>query len=563
MRSYLLLIVLFLVNLPFQVDAQSLTPQSYENGLVVSAEERASMVGRDILRQGGNAVDAAVAVQFALAVTLPRAGNIGGGGFMVIRLANGEVNTLDFREVAPRRANRNMYIRNGEFQPELSWEGALAVGVPGTVDGMIKALERYGRLPLDVVIQPAIELARNGYALSYTQAMELNSYAGTFKKFESSARYFTKEDQSEYQEGDIFIQRDLAETLSLISRFGREGFYSGQVADAIVSEMRKLNGLITYRDLRDYESKWRAPVKTQFMGYTLHIMPPPSSGSIAVAQILSMIDDYPLAGLGHNSSDYIHLITEAMRRAFADRAYYLGDPDFWNVPESDLLSNRYNERRFANFSMDRATSSYEIEHGEIPRFNESSQTTHFSVVDTDGNAVAVTTTLNGSFGSKVAVGRAGFLLNNEMDDFSAQPGVANAYGLIGGEANSIQPRKRMLSSMTPAIVSKDGKLRMVIGAAGGPRIITGTLQTFLNGAVFGMNAQEAISAPRFHHQWFPDQIYLEEYGFNKDTYNLLTSKGHKITTRPTVGRGHIIFVDPDGIKSAGVDPRGDGAASGY
>ncbi|MEP1307706.1 MAG: gamma-glutamyltransferase [Balneola sp.] len=551
----------FLIPSAF-INGQSRSTQTYENGLVVSAEVYASEIGNQILRQGGNAVDAAVAVQFALAVTLPRAGNIGGGGFMVIHLSDGTSTTLDFRETAPARSSRNMYVRNGEFKPELSWEGILAVGVPGTVDGMVTALERYGRMPLEVVLQPAIDLAKNGYYLSYSQANSLNNTKDTFSKYDGSKEYFTKEDGSDFNEGDLFIQKDLAEVLEQIARYGRDGFYSGTVADAIVSEMRKENGLISYSDLRNYRSKWREPITARFQDFELSIMPPPSSGSIAVSQILDMMDDYSLAEIGHNSADYVHLMAESMRRAFADRSYYLGDPDFYNVPKQDLLDPKYNHSRMIDFSLDTITHSSALSHGEFSNNYESDETTHFSVVDKDGNAVAVTTTLNGSFGSKVAVNGAGFLLNNEMDDFSAQPGEPNAYGLIGGEANSIQPGKRMLSSMTPTIVTKDGKVRMVLGAAGGPRIITATLQSFLNMAVFGMNAQEAIAANRVHHQWFPDILFYENYGLSPDTIRLLEEKGHQLRTM-SIARGHIIYVEQNGNKSSGIDPRGDGHAAGY
>lgn len=559
--KYILLITLFLIPSAF-LNGQSRSTQTYESGLVVSAEVYASEVGNQILRQGGNAVDAAVAVQFALAVTLPRAGNLGGGGFMVIQLADGTSTSLDFREKAPARSTRNMYVRNGEFKPELSWEGILSVGVPGTVDGMVKALARYGRMPLEVVVQPAIDLAKNGYYLSYSQANSLNNSRESFTKYEASRKYFVKEDGSEFNEGDLFIQTDLAEVLEQIARYGRDGFYSGPVADAIVREMRNHDGLITYSDLRNYNSKWRESVKARFQNYELSIMPPPSSGSIAVAQILDMMDDYALSELGHNSADYVHLMSESMRRAFADRSYYLGDPDFYDVPKQDLIDPKYNHARMIDFSMDTITHSSSLSHGEFSNNYESDETTHFSVIDKDGNAVAVTTTLNGSFGSKVAVDGAGFLLNNEMDDFSAQPGEPNAYGLIGGEANSIEPGKRMLSSMTPTIVTKDGKVRMVLGAAGGPRIITGTLQSFLNIAVFGMNAQEAIAANRIHHQWLPDILFYENYGLSPDTIRLLEEKGHQLRTM-SIARGHIIYVDEEGMKSSGIDPRGDGHAAGY
>lgn len=543
--------------------AQVLTSKSYENGIIVSADYHASEIGKQILQQGGNAIDAAVAVQFALAVTLPRAGNIGGGGFMVVHMADGETNTLDFREKAPERATRNMYVRNGEFKSDLSWEGILAVGVPGTVDGMVKAIERYGRMPLDMVIQPAIKLAREGYPLSYTQAQDLNNHKDTFKKYQASARYFNTGDSTLFEEGDLFVQEDLAQTLERIARFGREGFYSGPVADAIVNEMDRYRGLIEYRDLRNYESVWREPVVADFQGYKLHIMPPPSSGSVAIAQILEMIDDYPLAEMGHNSAEYVHVVSEAMRRAFADRSYYLGDPDFVDIPMEELLSEEYNSNRMTSFRDDRATRSESLEHGEIAGVLESSETTHFSIVDKDGNAVSVTTTLNGSFGSHVSVNGAGFLLNNEMDDFSAQPGEPNAYGLIGAEANAIEPGKRMLSSMSPTIVTKDGKVDMVLGAAGGPRIITATLQSFLNKAVFGMRSQQATAQPRFHHQWLPDMIFFDDFGLSPDTQQALEERGHRLFPMPGIGRAHNIYVDQNGHLNSGVDPRGDGHASGY
>ncbi len=537
--------------------------KEYDNAVVVTAEEHASEAGKSILKQGGNAVDAAVAIQFVLSVTLPRAGNIGGGGFMVLHLNDGTVASLDFREKAPGRAGKEMYIRNGKYVPELSRQGALAAGVPGTVDGMIKALERYGRLPLEAVIAPAIKLAEEGYRLSWSQAKSLNDHAEAFKKFKASARYFTKLSGTPYKEGDLFVQKDLAATLSRIARLGRDGFYSGRTADLIVREMEKQGGLISYQDLKSYESVWRDPVNVTFRGYDLYIMPPPSSGSIAIAQMLNMLKPYDLKGMGFNSAEYIHLVTEVMRRAFADRAHFLGDPDFTEIPQQQLTSSLYNKERMNNFNWKRATSSRDVSSGDVIRYTEPIHTTHFSVVDEDGNAVAVTTTLNGSFGSHMSVEGAGFVLNNEMDDFTAKPGEPNMFGLIQGEANAIEPGKRMLSSMSPVIVSQDGEVRMVLGAAGGPRIITATLQSFLNLAIFNMNAQAAISAPRFHHQWMPDVIFYEPFGINADTQSILKEIGHRFEEMSTVGRGHIIYVDEHGKRSGGVDPRGDGAAKGY
>jgi len=561
--SLFALALLFFTTIPEHVSAQVGWSKAYDQAVVVTAEEHASKVGKQILRQGGNAVDAAVAVQFALAVTVPRAGNIGGGGFMVIQLADGTSTALDFREKGPLEATRDMYIRDGEVIPELSRVGALASGVPGVVDGMVKALQRYGNLPLETVMAPAIKLASEGFPLSWKLADELNSYAEDLAQFASSKKYFTKPGGQPFKEGDLFVQEDLAATLKRIANHGRAGFYSGETADLIVKQMEKEGGLISYEDLDSYESKWREPVKARFHDYELSIMPPPSSGSIAIAQIMHMLEPYDLKELGFNSAKYIHLVTEVMRRAFADRAHFLGDPDFVDIPRDTLISEGYNLQRMQSFSWDKATSSTELQHGDIPMYSESPQTTHFSITDKNGNAVAVTTTLNGSFGSKLSVDGAGFLLNNEMDDFTAKPGEPNMFGLIQGEANAVGPEKRMLSSMSPTIVTKDGKVRMVLGAAGGPRIITATFLSFLNLAVFNMNAQEAISAPRFHHQWMPDKLYYETMALSPDTRQLLETMGHELQDRPTVGRGHIIFVDENNKKQGAADPRGDGRVEGY
>ena len=559
---YFLFLFLFLTTGLNSTLAQVGWTKAYDNAVVVAAEERAAAVGNEILKQGGNAVDAAVATQFALAVTLPRAGNIGGGGFMVIRLADGTTTTLDFREKAPEKATEDMFIRNGEYDPDLSRRSALASGVPGVVDGMVKALERYGNFPLETVLAPAIKLAKEGYPLSWVQANTLNDHADSFKKYDSSKKYFTSKGET-YKEGDLFVQEDLAKTLDRIARLGRDGFYNGRTADMIVSEMRRQDGIISYRDLRNYESQWREPVQANFNDYQLHIMPPPSSGSIAIAQMLTMLEDYDLKEMGHNSAEYTHLVTEVMRRAFADRAHFLGDPDFVDIPTQKLTSKSYLNDRMLSFNPQQASSSDNIGHGEVAGFMESSETTHFSVVDKNGNAVAVTTTLNGSFGNHLAIDGAGFLMNNEMDDFTAEPGEPNMFGLIQGKANAVKPGKRMLSSMSPTIVTKDGKVSMVLGAAGGPRIITATFMSFLNMAIFNMNAQQAISAPRFHHQWLPDKLYIEEYGLSPDTQKLLEAKGHTLQVRSTIGRGHIIFVDDHGKKHGAPDPRGDGAAKGH
>jgi gamma-glutamyltranspeptidase/glutathione hydrolase len=564
----LILRISFLIAFVFTTQSEVALSQvgwakSYENGIVVTAEEHASEVGRQILRQEGNAVDAAIAVQFALAVTLPRAGNIGGGGFMILHLEDGTSRTLDFREQAPLNATSDMFLRDGEYISDLSREGGLASGVPGVVDGMIKAIERYGRLPLETVMRPAIDLARKGYKLSWTQANDLNNRADVLRKYEGSARYFLKRNGEEWKEDDLFVQEDLAQTLERIANRGREGFYSGKTADLIVKEMDRQGGIISYEDLDRYESVLREAITADFRGYSLHIMPPPSSGSIAIHQILDMLKPYDLQDLGFNSAKYVHLVTETMRRAFADRAYFLGDPDFVEIPREKLMSKDYNKQRMQNFEWNQATSSDELSHGDIPSFEESTETTHFSIVDEDGNAVSVTTTLNGSFGSKVAVNGAGFFLNNEMDDFTAEPGEPNMFGLIQGKVNAIASEKRMLSSMSPTIVTKDGNVRMVLGAAGGPRIITATLQNILNMTVFEMDSQQAISAPRFHHQWMPDKLYYEEFGLSPDTRGKLKNLGHNLTSRGNIGRAHNIYIDEDKLKYGLPDPRGNGASKGY
>jgi gamma-glutamyltranspeptidase/glutathione hydrolase len=566
MKTVLRILLTFVFVLTAQSEAlfaQTGWAKSYDHAVVVTAEKHASQVGKRILQQGGNAVDAAVAVQFALAVTEPRAGNIGGGGFMVLHMADGGTTSLDFRERAPQKATKDMFIKDGEYQPDLSRRSALASGVPGVVDGMIKALERYGNLPLETVMAPAIKLAREGYPLTWLQAQDLNDKAEQFKKYRSSTKYFTKKDGSPYQEGDLFVQKDLANTLDRISRMGRDGFYSGVTADRIVNTMEELGGIISYSDLKNYESKWRDPVTTTFKGFNLHIMPPPSSGSIAIAQMLTMLEDYNLKELGYNSAKYVHLVTEVMRRAFADRAHFLGDPDFVNIPQLELLTEKYNQQRMESFNWNKASSSDSISHGDPLQYQESKETTHFSIVDKNGNAVGVTTTLNGSFGNKIAVDGAGFLLNNEMDDFTAQPGEPNMFGLIQGKANAVAPKKRMLSSMSPTIVTKNDTTRMVLGAAGGPRIITATFHNFLNMTVFGMEPQAANSAPRFHHQWMPDKLYYEEFGLSPDTREKLKEWGHTLSATDGVGRAHTIYIDENGLKYGSPDPRGDGTAEGY
>lgn len=561
---YLLLIFLFTVLPSHLVNAQVGQPESFKNGIVTSADQYASEAGLEILQNGGNAIDAAVAVQFALAVTLPRAGNIGGGGFIVLHTQNGEVNTLDFREKAPSRASRDMYLdENGNYLSEKSKIGGLASGVPGTVDGMITALERYGTFALEVVMEPAIRLAEEGYTLTHSQAKSLNSAANRLREFEGSREIFIKPDGSPWSAGDQFVQKDLAETLKRIANMGRRGFYSGLTGRMIVEEMRRSGGIITLRDLRDYKSVWREPIKAEYMDYELFMMPPPSSGGIVFKQVLEMLDELNIEEHSLNSADYVHRLAESFRRSFADRNYWLGDPDYANVPMEELQSNRYLTNRISNFDPKNASSSEDISHGEFNEYEESDETTHFNVADQYGNIVAVNTTLNGSFGSFVTVSGAGFLMNNEMDDFSAKPGEPNMFGLIGAEANSIEPGKRMLSSMSPTIALKDGKPAFAGGGAGGPRIITATLQNFLNIALFDMNALEAISAPRVHHQWLPDQLYVEGLYFSEDTIRILTEYGHQVQKIGNIALTHLILIDPEGLMQGAADSRSYGSVAGY
>ena len=562
----MLLFLFFFTSFLFVPDsrAQVADPIPYKNAVISSADAYATQAGIETLQKGGNSIDAAIAVQFALAVTLPRAGNIGGGGFMMLRLANGEIKALDFREKAPSRATEDMFLdENGTYVPELSRTGGLASGVPGTVDGMISALERHGTLPLEVILEPAIRLAREGFQLTYSHAEGLNSNRDQFSKFEGSEKIFLRADGALWREGQILIQTDLAETLERIALRGRDGFYSGYTARLIIDEQQRQGGRMTLRDLRNYESVWRNPTRAEFKGHELFMMPPPSSGGVVMSQVLSMIDGINPDSTGVNSSQYIHLLSEAFRRAFADRNYFLGDPDFVSMPIDTLLSEGYNIDRFSDYDPESATPSSEISHGQISGFAESNETTHFSVVDADGNAVAITTTLNGSYGSHVAVDGAGFLMNNEMDDFSAKPGVPNMFGLIGAEANSVKPNKRMLSSMSPTIVTRDGQLKMVAGGSGGPTIITAVFQDIMNELLYGMNATEAISSPRFHHQWMPDQIVVERFSLPDDVQKNLNQKGHSIRVVSTLARTHIIVIDDDGNRTAAADPRGNGSVSGY
>lgn len=535
------------------------TSNEYKNGMVVSAHPAASQVGIEILKKGGNAVDAAVAVQFALAVVYPEAGNIGGGGFMVYRSASGEVSALDFREKAPGKATRDMYLdANGNPIVDKSLYGHLAAGVPGSVDGMVQAHRKYGKLSWKDVVQPAVDLAQNGFILTERQARNFTSEQEGFKKYNPGKSYYIND---KWLAGEKWVQADLAKTLKHIRDKGREGFYSGEVAELIVQEMNAGGGIMTLEDLRDYRSAWREPIIGNYKDYKIITMPPPSSGGIALMQLLNSVEPFPLKTWGHNSDSTIQVMVEAERRVYADRATHLGDPDFYKVPQQTLIDPEYSKRRMENFQWARATSSSEIKGGEIPK--ESEETTHFSIVDREGNAVAITTTLNGGYGSMVFVKGAGFLLNNEMDDFSVKPGSPNMYGLLGGEANAIVPGKRMLSSMTPTILEKNGDLFMIVGTPGGSTIITSVFQTILNVVEFDKGMQAAVNAKRFHHQWFPDEIAYEREGLDSLTRNKLQSRGYKFRERGAIGRVDAILKTKWGYYEGGADPRGDDTKLGY
>lgn len=535
--------------------------QEFDQAAVVTAHPLASQVGVDILKAGGNAVDAAIAVQFALAVVYPNAGNIGGGGFMIYRDKDGVAAALDFREKAPAAASRDMYLdAKGDPIVDLSLYDRLAAGVPGSVAGMDEAYKRYGTLPWSDLLAPAIKLASEGFAITAMQAEEFNSYKERFEKLNPKGAAIIKAEP--WQEGDTFVQSQLAQTLTRIAKEGRDGFYKGETADLIVREMQAGNGIISHQDLADYEAIWRTPIVGHYKNYTITSMPTPSSGGIALVALLQSVEQYPLAQWGFQSDSSVRAMVEAERRIYADRATHLGDSDFYKVPLSQLTDKQHNQERMANVDLRRATPSDSVKAAEFAN-EESEETTHFSIVDKDGNAVSLTTTINGSYGACVWVDGAGFLLNNEMDDFSVKPGAPNLYGLLGGKANAIEPNKRMLSAMTPTIVEKDGKLNMVIGTPGGSTIITSVFQAFLNVAEFGMDAQASISAPRFHHQWKPDRIDVEEGAIAEDVRKSLEKDGYTIHKRGNIGRMENIIILPNGKRQTGADHRGDDVAFGY
>nr|WP_288813069.1 gamma-glutamyltransferase [uncultured Sphingobacterium sp.] len=544
-----------------QLGAYKTNPDTFNKAAVVTAHPLASEVGVMILKKGGNAIDAAVAVQFALAVVYPNAGNIGGGGFMLYRNNQGQYDALDFRETAPKKAHRDMYLdAQKNVIPNLSLYSRLASGIPGSVAGMWEAHQKYGKLAWKDLLTPAIDLASKGFEISERQAKEFESHKERFVRLNPTGAAIIK--NTTWKTGDLFIQVDLASTIERIANEGRDGFYKGKTADFLVAEMNKDKGIITHEDLTSYRALWRAPIASSYRGHKVVSMPPPSSGGTSLIALLKSVEQFPLQRWGFQTDSAIRVIVEAERHVYANRAKYLGDPDFINVPVQQLVDSTTNAAKLNPFNFRQATLSKNVNADVIPGY-ESEQTTHFNIVDEEGNAVSITTTLNDSYGSGVFVNGAGFLLNNEMDDFSIKTGVPNMYGLTGERANEIQPGKRMLSSMTPTILERNGKLFMVVGTPGGSTIITSVFQTILNVIDFGQNAQSAVSSPRFHHQWLPDHIDVEKDAIDMTLRDKLIKDGYIINPRGNIGRVENILILPNGKLQTGADPRGDDTAKGY
>ena len=529
------------------------------NGMVVSARQEASKIGVEVLKKGGNAFDAMVATELALAVSYPSAGNIGGGGFMVFRKSDGTTGALDYRERAPINSTSDMYLdENNNIIEGLSMIGGLAVGVPGTIAGVFEAHEKHGSLTIDELIKPVIDLARNGVIVTENQKNRINENRKYFQLANKTKILF----DNDFKTNDTIKYPNLASTLEKIMINGRDEFYKGKTAKKLVEFIQNNGGIISMQDLETYEPVWRDPIIFNYKGLKIISMSPPSSGGICINQIMKMIEPYDLVNYGHNSSDYIKLLVEAERRSFADRSHFLGDPDFIKIPVKKLTNKEYLVNRMNDFSFDLPTDSNNIGYGDI-QVIESDETTHYSIVDQYGNALAVTTTLNGTFGSKLYSNELGFFLNNEMDDFSSKPGYPNMYGLVGGEANKIEPKKRMLSSMTPTIIEKNGELFMTLGTPGGSTIITSVVQTILNVHEFNMTMQEAVNSPRFHHQWKPDSIRIESDYFDSKVKDELLKSGYRLTDKGSIGRVDGILVKKGKTLEGGADKRGDDTAVGF
>ncbi len=561
-RSFLIFYLIFFYSAP-DIAAALQDPVRGKNGIVVSAGKIASDVGIEILKKGGNAIDAAVAVGFALAVTYPSAGNLGGGGFMVIHLSDGTNTTIDFREKAPGTSFETMYQdSSGTFIPELSQYGVTSSGVPGSVAGLIYALNKYGKLSLNEVIQPAIDLAENGFPIEYRFAQSLEYELEAFNKIESTKKIFTKNGTA-FSEGELLIQKDLAKTLKLIREFGPDGFYKGETAELIVKQINAGNGYISINDLENYKPIERKPLSTLYNGYKVITMGPPSGGGVSLLEMLNILENFSFTKEEWGSSKYIHTLAESMKYSFADRSKYIGDPDFIDIPLDSILSKFYSKNIYSKIDSS-AIPSLQIFPGSFNNISESEETTHYSIIDRYGNAVSTTTTINSSYGSKVVVDEAGFFLNNEMDDFSSKAGEPNQFGLIGSYANRIEPNKRMQSSMSPAIVLKDNTPVLIVGSPGGSTISTVVLQVILNVLNFGMDIQQAINKPRIHHQWLPDQIDYESFGLTIDVKNSLIERGHFIGSERSLGRVEGIFYDEiEKIFYGATDPRGYGKAASY